>query len=72
MDLEQFGVMLQSTLSIINKYREDGCLHALDYRVETFCSVTLLNPPQGHRPSNRCRLVTHESTKDAGTQLFSA
>ena len=36
-DLEQLGVKLQSTLSIISKYRENGGLRALDYRVEKFC-----------------------------------
>ena len=37
MDLEQLGVKLQSILSIISKYRENGGLRALDYRVEKFC-----------------------------------
>ena len=36
-DLEQLGVKLQSILSIISKYRENGALRALDYRVEKFC-----------------------------------
>ena len=36
-DLEQLGVKLQSILSIISKYRENGGLRALDYRVEKFC-----------------------------------
>ena len=36
-DLEQLGVKLQSILLIISKYRENGGLRALDYRVENFC-----------------------------------
>jgi hypothetical protein len=36
-DLEQLAVKLQSILSIISKYRENGGLRALDYRVENFC-----------------------------------
>ena len=39
-DLEHLGVKLQSIdsiLSIISKYRENGGLRALDYRVEKFC-----------------------------------
>ena len=36
-DLEQLGVKLQSILSIISKYQENGGLRALDYRVEKFC-----------------------------------
>ena len=55
-DLEQLGVKLQSILSIISKYRENGGLRALDYRVEKFClyvgslfCLALLNPSQGHR-----------------------
>ena len=36
-DLEQLGVKLQSILSIIRKYRNNGGLHALDDRVEKFC-----------------------------------
>ena len=36
-DLEQLGVKLQSILSIIGKYRDNGGLRALDYRVEDFC-----------------------------------
>ena len=36
-DLELLGVKLQSILSIISKYRENGALRALDYRVEKFC-----------------------------------
>ena len=36
-DLEQLGVKLQSILSIISKYRENGALRALEYRVEKFC-----------------------------------
>jgi hypothetical protein len=35
-DLEQLGVKLHSILSIISKYRENGGLRALDYRVEKF------------------------------------
>jgi hypothetical protein len=61
-DLEQLGVKLQSIISIIRKYGENGGLHALDYRVENFClyvgsvhaCLTLLNTLQGHQPSNRC------------------
>ena len=36
-DLEQLGAKLQSILSIISKYRGNGGLRALDYRVEKFC-----------------------------------
>jgi hypothetical protein len=36
-DLEQLGVKLRSILSIVGKYRENGGLRALDYRVERFC-----------------------------------
>ena len=36
-DLEQLRLKLQSILSIINKYRENDGLRALDYRVEKFC-----------------------------------
>ena len=36
-DLEQLRVKLQSILSIISKYRDNGGLRALDYRVEKFC-----------------------------------
>ena len=36
-DLEQLGVKLHSILSIISKYKENGGLRALDYRVEKFC-----------------------------------
>ena len=36
-DLEQLGVKLHSILSILSKYRENGGLRALDYRVEKFC-----------------------------------
>ena len=50
-DLEQLEVKLQSILSIISKYRENGGLRALDYRVEKFClyvgssfCLALLNP----------------------------
>ena len=61
-DLEQLEVKLQSILSIISKYRENGGLRALDYRVKNFCryvaslfcSRPFDVPPQGHRPSNNC------------------
>jgi hypothetical protein len=62
-DLEQLGVKLQSILSIISKYRENGGLRALDFRVKNFClyvGSSLCScpfdapPPQGHRPSNKC------------------
>ena len=64
-DLDQLAVKLQSILSIISKYRENGGLRALDYRVKDFslyvgssffCSCLFNSPefPQGHRPSNRC------------------
>ena len=36
-DLEQLRVKLHSILSIISKYRDNGGLRALDYRVEKFC-----------------------------------
>jgi hypothetical protein len=36
-DLEQLGVKLRSILEIVGKYRENGGLRALDYRVERFC-----------------------------------
>ena len=36
-DLEQLRVKLQSILSIISSYRDNGGLRALDYRVEKFC-----------------------------------
>src|SRR5882762_5097602 len=65
-DLEQLGVK-QYMLSIISKYRENGGLRALDYRVENFCLyvclrsvharlmlLILFNALQGHQPSNRC------------------
>jgi hypothetical protein len=57
-DLEQLGVKLRSILSIVGKYRENGGLRALDYRVEKFCLYvslrsahgSLLNSPQGYYP----------------------
>ena len=64
-DLEKLGVKLQSIVSIISKYQDNGGLRALDSRVEKFSlyvylvfifvhvCLTLLNPPQGHRPSNK-------------------
>jgi len=36
-DLEQLGVKLRSILSIVDKYRENDGLRALDCRVERFC-----------------------------------
>ena len=36
-DLEQLRVKLQSILSIISKYQDNGGIRALDYRVEKFC-----------------------------------
>ena len=36
-DLEQLRVKLQSILSIISQYRDNGGLRALDYRVKKFC-----------------------------------
>ena len=62
MDLERLGVKLQSIISTISRYRENGGIRALDYRVEkfclyvgsSFCPLLLLNPSQGHRLSNRC------------------
>ncbi|KIM76573.1 hypothetical protein PILCRDRAFT_641534 [Piloderma croceum F 1598] len=36
-DLEQLGVKLRSILSIVGKYRENGGLRALDYRIGKFC-----------------------------------
>ena len=36
-DLEQLSLKLHSILSIISKYRDNGGLWALDYRVEKFC-----------------------------------
>ena len=36
-DLEQLTLKLHSILSIISKYRDNGGLRALDYRVEKFC-----------------------------------
>ena len=58
MDLKQLGVKLRSILSIVGKYRENGGLRALDYRVENFClyvnlrfaHVSLLNSPSGPSP----------------------
>ena len=36
-DLKQLGVKLQSILLIISRYRENGGLRTLDYRIEKFC-----------------------------------
>ena len=36
-DLEQLGMKLHCILAIISKYKENGGLRALDYRVEKIC-----------------------------------
>ena len=67
-DLEQLGVKLQSILSIVSKYRENGVLRALDYRVEIFCLYveSLFCPCPSDTPESRA--INLE--KDAVEKLY--